>query len=327
MKEEIKIINLLRGLAALMVCFYHFSHFPFLDKHIFNESNFILPFSELCRNGVYIFFVLSGFIIPFSLNKLNYSIKKIPKFLWKRFLRIEIPFVSSIFLIIAFGFAYNYFFGWPFEISLKQFIHNVLYVVPFSDEDWLNIIYWTLAVEFQFYLLISLLFLAIMSKNNWIKYLSITIFLGTSFFDFENELVFDFASLFTLGIVLFLFRQKMISLLIFVLFSFACCAIIMYKFDSWIMVFLCSSTVLLILFVEFETKLTNFLGEISYSLYLIHGVVGGYFLYMFAPYFDFWYGNYLLIFCMILFTILCSTIFWFLVEKPSKKLSKKVKID
>lgn len=326
MNSQVVIINLLRGLAAMMVCFFHFSHFGDQSGTLFNPDGFMWGFGEFCANGVYIFFVISGFVIPYSLEKLAYTWRKFPLFFLKRFIRIEIPFLASIALLFGILTLFYLMLGWDFKFDPKQFLANVFYLVPFTKHEWYNIIYWTLAVEFQFYLLMGLFFLLLVHSVKWLKYIFIILFLASSLYFKTEDNIFFFAPLFTLGIVLFLFRQKYISLPEFLFLSLISCGMIWYTNDSWVIAFVCLITQVLILYVEFEHKITNFFGEISFSLYLIHGMVGGNFVFVFKEYFLFPYGNFVLVFTMVLVAVLCSTVFWYVIERPSKKWSKRMKL-
>ncbi len=106
------------------------------------------------------FFVISGFIIPYSLHRSQYKVAHFPRFLLRRLVRLEPPYLTSIALIVfiwelaarAPGFG-----GAPPSYSLGQIFAHFLYVIPLTHYSWLNIVYWTLAYEFVFYILAGLL--------------------------------------------------------------------------------------------------------------------------------------------------------------------------
>ena len=51
--------------------------------------------------GVEVFFVISGFIIPFTLWQSGYRLKNYARFILKRIIRLDPPYLLSILLAIA----------------------------------------------------------------------------------------------------------------------------------------------------------------------------------------------------------------------------------
>jgi peptidoglycan/LPS O-acetylase OafA/YrhL len=82
------------------------------------------------------------------------------------------------------------------------------------------------------------------------------------------------------------------------------------------------------LFSNYTNKVTDFLGKISYSLYLIHIPVGHKMTYELLKFAD---SSPLLQFLIIIFGILfsigASYLFYLLIERPSENLAKKIKPD
>ncbi len=155
---------MLRGLASTMV-------FGF---HLFNLSNGYLGTESLWRLtyygkfGVQFFFVISGFVITYSMLNAHYKLKDFPRFLMKRIIRIEPPYLIVLALTVIFlwirvksglGRGELYIPSWD------QVLLHLGYLIPFSNYTWLSIVFWTLAIEFQFYLLFSLLFTPFVSNR------------------------------------------------------------------------------------------------------------------------------------------------------------------
>ena len=61
--KEISVINTLRGIAALVVCLYHFV----CTTTDYIESQIILDIFSFGKKGVQIFFIISGIVIPLSM--------------------------------------------------------------------------------------------------------------------------------------------------------------------------------------------------------------------------------------------------------------------
>jgi peptidoglycan/LPS O-acetylase OafA/YrhL len=148
-------VHYLRGIAALLVVFEHvvgrgpFAGFNSLFGWLDNRGHY----------GVVAFFVISGFVLPLSLGQ-TYGLRSFPRFFARRLIRIEPTYFASIAVTCAVVMlltraAPN---SQPWHPTLKQLALHAFYLVPFSNVEWINGIYWTLAIEFQFYVVIGLLY-------------------------------------------------------------------------------------------------------------------------------------------------------------------------
>ena len=260
-------INLLRGTAALLVCLFHFISYTDFRGDLFPVDNLIRNIGNLGANGVYIFLVISGFVIPLSLQNTNYDIRKLFQFLSRRFIRIEIPYIASILLILFVRFLFVLKNHDVFTFSIEQFLYHLVYYIPFSNYEWYNVIYWTLAIEFQFYIIIGLFYFCLSSKNNITLYLFLLLFGLLGFVLPDHRFVFHTSSIFLQGIILFLIKTEKINQKIgyFFLFLAACATAYLHTIEISIFSIF---TVFAILFIEIDNKYSNKFGEISYSLYL-----------------------------------------------------------
>src|SRR5260370_8240235 len=152
--KRIDSLDVLRGLAALAVCWKHLT------------DSFVLPRSLQLSGtygwlGVEIFFVISGFVIPYTLYKSGYQVGQYFTFVWKRIVRLEPPYLLSIFFVLIVGHlaarapGYQ---GAPYHPSTTQILLHLGYLNQFAHYDWLNSVYCTLAIAFQYYLALLLLF-------------------------------------------------------------------------------------------------------------------------------------------------------------------------
>ena len=83
-------IDGLRGIAAAMVTWFHMTN-------TYSEDSWVRASGTFGFLGVEIFFVISGFIIPWSMNRAGYTIRTgFGSFLTKRVLRIEPPRLLAI---------------------------------------------------------------------------------------------------------------------------------------------------------------------------------------------------------------------------------------
>jgi len=156
MSDDKKIVSIqyLRGLAALGVVLCHYgsglTDYPRLSS-----------FFSFGQTGVFVFFLISGFIIVYSLNKSNYESKQFFKFLLKRSIRIDPSYFVVILLTIVLFKILAYlpsFKGERIVLIPGQLIAHIFYAVPFTKYPFYNHVFWTLSVEFQFYLLIGILY-------------------------------------------------------------------------------------------------------------------------------------------------------------------------
>jgi peptidoglycan/LPS O-acetylase OafA/YrhL len=265
-------LNLLRGVAALMVCLFH------CKKYIWPKTN---PYSflevlEYGYLGVYVFFVVSGFVIPYSMYTNRYSIQKIGRYLLKRTVRIEPPYIIFIALLFLWNlFVYSW-KGWgmPVLFSFTKFLFNITYLAPLFKVKWILIIFWTLGVEFQFYLLSGITYDTFM-RSRWLRYgLMAAMMVAGKFIPADYYTVFNYYVFFAIGFQTFLryvgrinWREYSLTVLSLLFFTY------FYEINAAVPFVI--ATIAGILFVTWTSRVTDFFGKISYSLYLTHGLSGG----------------------------------------------------
>jgi peptidoglycan/LPS O-acetylase OafA/YrhL len=173
----VPILDSLRAIAALSVCLFHFVCGP-ID---FIENKTILSVFDFGLYGVQMFFVISGFVIPWAISKYKYKISNYFRFIGKRFLRLEPPYIASILLVICFFYLRKLYTDAPDirlpELNINQLLLHFGYLIPFTKYTWMNRVYWTLAIEFQFYLFMGLFYFVITNKKvsytiDWLYVLS-----------------------------------------------------------------------------------------------------------------------------------------------------------
>lgn len=310
-------LDWLRGIAALMVCIFHVKKYVWLST----EPNFLVRCMNQGYLGVYMFFIVSGFVIPYSMDTKNYRIKSFGTFLWKRTIRIEPPYILFILLLFLWNIWMHYVKGWgTWQLyDLKKFLLNVTYLAPFFHEKWIVIIFWTLGIEFQFYLLSGLI-QEVMMKNGLIRYtIMVVLILVGLFIPKEYATVFHFYSFFALGFQSFLFLRRKIFLREYLITSVVLITWIFFH-DFPAAAIITVLTLPAIYFLNVKNTVAHFFGKISYSLYLTHGLAGGA-----AGIFLFRYFNRGSLFFICLgISILFAFIYYRFVEKPFLVRSKKI---
>ena len=274
-EPRIEIVQSLRGIAALGVAWFHFT----------NGNVHFLPAGLLKTSGAYgwvgvdIFFVISGFILPYSLFKARYkaSASNYGRFLWKRVSRLDPPYLASIVVVLALAYLSAILPGYrgvtP-AFHWKPILLHLGYLNAFYGAPWLNVVYWSLAIEFQYYLLIGLLFPLIRSENRAIRVVFLGA-LGLSALIITNDaLVFHYFFLFIMGFTAFLSRFAIVQqweVLAVLGFALLGAAVTVGGASAFAGI----ATSVVILAVEGTNRVLALLGELSYSLYLVHVPVGG----------------------------------------------------
>ena len=256
----------------LSVCFTHYK-IHFITSGIWWK---LLLWNDF---GVSLFFVISGFVIPYAMYQSEYTWHHIGKFFKKRFIRVYPTFLcgfilSILLMYIAYWFSPFHVGGSP-QLTPKYIIGNLFLIPHFLHEQWYSPVLWTLAIEVQFYFFIALAFPLIFHANKGISMLAI---IGSSLIQFicKNELIFFFhVMVFMLGIVSSLYFLKRLTTMEWGFISILLLIGIYFKMEMTFSKFIALPVgCLIILFIPLKSKFLAFCGKISYSYYLLHILVG-----------------------------------------------------
>ncbi|MCA1635171.1 MAG: acyltransferase [Acidobacteria bacterium] len=279
-------LDFLRGLASLSVCWFHLTQFTYHNA----DGGF---YSSLRASGSYgwlgveVFFVISGFVIPYSLRRAGYSLSAYPTFLLKRVIRLDPPYLVSIALFLVLAFAYAFYTGRPPEVesaplTWTRVLLHLGYLNMFFGYEWLNPAFWTLAIEFQYYILMGLAFPLFASGRRWVRVAALAGFAAPAFFSGHalmsggvpySAFIFHFMFLFLMGITTFQYRVGLVggaeyaaTLSLLVLGSFVTVGTGATIAGLFAVVVIC--------LYNRKNVISDFFGNISYSLYLLHWPVG-----------------------------------------------------
>lgn len=327
-KEHISIIYSLRGLAALMVAFFHFTGWRDWTDGFYEKGDFIARVGHHGNMGVYIFFVISGFVIPYSLIKGDYRIRNFFNFITKRTIRIEIPYLITVGLFILVNYWLFKEFGNPFHFSFKRLFLHFFYLIPFTHERWFSGIFWTLGVEFQFYLVIALLIVLFTHRNKWVQFISLLGFVSINFFELiqpDLSFIYSHTGIFAMGIAACLYYLKRMNVWPFIVIIMLGFVVTGYL-KGWEIPFFALITVGFILFVKASNPVGAFLGNISYSLYLTHALIGNNLIFLVLKVWKWDVSKHILLISALAAAVIFAWLFWALIERPSKRLAARIRI-
>lgn len=331
-------IQIIRGLSVLFVLFYHFN---------FNFIN--LNFLKAGYLGVDIFFVVSGYVITkiindnHDFNLLNFYKKRIKRLLPTLLLVVTTATIISIFIFKPFILKKNL-----ESINSILFAASNIYfwltstLYGFAEKNNLLFLHtWSLSIELQFYLFYPLIFL-IFNKNN-VKYILLPLFILSYIsvlYLYVDHPIFNFFSSLgrifeiTAGCLTFFYHQKIrlnikkkfYSFLYFLGFSLIIFFMLFLSSESnnpnpLSLIYIIGTSMMLIFFnenLEFLYKLKlQYIGNISYSLYLWHFPILVFFNYYFLELNDF-----LKIIALII-SIIISIISYYYIEDKFRKTDFK----
>jgi peptidoglycan/LPS O-acetylase OafA/YrhL len=264
--HRLQTVDALRGLASVAVCWYHLAN---------TSTGWWTVPTKWGYLGVEVFFVISGFIIPYSLYCSGYAPRLFPRFLLKRVIRLDPPYFVTIALILtltALAARVPGFKGDPWPFTTSQVLLHIGYLNSIAGKPWLNSVFWSLGVEFQWYLFAGAMFALLASPKRGVQLLVALLFLGAGLAPYNQNLLWSSLPMFLIGIAVFHHRFGNISWYRALLVFAAAGAVLAYR-DSAAVALASIGAGSAIMFVNIRSRLLNALGAISYSLYLTHAVV------------------------------------------------------
>lgn len=267
-KQHLAILDILRAVAALAVCLFHFNP---------RDGSWMALVFEEGHYGVEVFFIISGFIIPLAMYWSKFQYRDTWHFLIRRGIRLYPVFaVVALFdlLFSVYGFPLLGYGGGSPDLTWSRALANFTLTADLVGESWYLPIFWSLAIEAQYYICIVLTFPLLISSNKQMQFAALLLWIVPTYFVGYTETVFTWTAFFAMGILAFLKKQQLIGVGAFwVLLLLAA-----YSHQearnltsSWIGV----ATALLILYApQVKSKVFEEIGVVSYSLYLLHLIFG-----------------------------------------------------
>jgi peptidoglycan/LPS O-acetylase OafA/YrhL len=324
--SQVYVINSLRAIAALMVCVFHFTHHRDEAGIFMSDGTFVKYLCYLGHHGVNVFFVISGFVIPFSMYQSRYEIMNAGKFITKRLIRLHPPFVLSMLLYALMEFLYWAKGGYQITYDWPRIGHNFLLTAKFFDNDWFQDVYWTLAIEFQYYIFIALTFPLLFGSYRWLsKVLLVLIPLATIQLGYHEKHIFFFhAPIFAIGMGAFLLKINRINHIQFIAYVIYN-GLLAFNEITEEGAFFAVATALVIVYAEFRNKWMEWVGDVSYSLYLTHGFAGCQLMYYAGRFCEGVSQKIMMLIGAAMVSILFAWLFARIIEVPSMRWSQMIK--
>ena len=295
--HRLRSIDGMRGLAAMAVVLFH------LNLKMIEELRAILPdFMTLLMSygylGVPVFFVISGIVISLSVSNEKVTLRYAGNFALRRSIRLDITYWASMIFILVLMTLNNNFLGGdtPYPTTGNVLLHMFYLQGLFSVDPVISVVYWTLCLEIQLYLffLVSVWLSQTLSKKLKFDYYKVhlagVVLLGIYSLALDQQLI----SLSLPGLFVPYWHYFLIGVLISNVVRGERASIpILF---SWIVIeigFLMSGEIIsysvagigfaLLVFALWRWNLMNtflcsrffqYLGSISYTLYLVHPDVG-----------------------------------------------------
>ena len=297
------------------------------------------PFTEFLRPGklgVQVFFVISGFVMPYAMHRSGYSWSAFGTFMARRWMRLGPPAYAAAAFMILYHFAAIWVKGSPVSgeefpgFGIGAILSNLSFTVGLTEPmggpkgSWYNFVYWTLAIEFQFYVLLALLYPMFMeARRKWVPPLLMCALLVIS--AWPSVAFFDYTVYFLLGILAFQWQARFIDKPQFIVSMIACCTVGFANGRPVETLVAVATAALILAAPRYIPRAFMHLGTISYSLYILHPSVG-YFLESFGKRVTTIHtypgGKLLLLLGYTVITVVLATVFHRLIEAPFMEWSR-----
>lgn len=347
-----KTIDGLRGIAALAVVVFHLNEathvafgewLPSAVDWIFRQGHY----------GVDIFFVISGFVIAYSIRSAAPTLPFAGRFALRRSARLDPPYWSAIFLEISVqALALRMAFSEAPLPSTEKIFAHFFYLQNLLGYGDIIDIFWTLCFEIQFYLALIALFVFRRKLDQWLgrpttEWLAATalsiLFIYSVFIRFE---VFGLVGhpgvatirwyQFFMGTCVWWVVSERVTWHVLPAMWLLLAAVILSTSSSALELLPIAISALLWwsyrkdkMLTVFSGRTLLFLGGISYSLYVFHATIGwrlirliGVLMGDSAPH----YVPYIAFLLSVAVCIFTAWVAWRVLEGPSMRLSKQIEL-
>ena len=302
MRQRIEVIQVLRGVGALLVCFFHMR--SLLNTASFAYGNFLFGSGAI---GVPLFFIISGFVLIYTHHPEKYGVGAAVNFSLKRLIRIvPLYFILTLIYIVGLSQVSYYLHHTDALVRTFTFLPQLTRTTAPSFGFPPIVVGWTLTYEMLFYALFAVSIL--LKRGQRVFLLAVfaglllimpLVVMGSIHFDFNYVYGFSYRYLevitngvwyyFIAGLLLgYLYRSSFsvprnvilygllpLSILLFMVVYFG--ALLPFS-GVWNNLVACSLLFFSLVWLHrykpvAVAKPFIFLGDISYSLFLVHPLV------------------------------------------------------
>lgn len=325
-RTNFALVQALRGIAALWVVFFHLSaaeHIPAL--HAWLPAMASGTIFDAGHYGVAIFFTLSGFVIAHSLDGAVMTPRGVAQFMLRRSIRLDPAYWVSMVVVVAVGAAVSLLRDKPFVVpDGGAILAHILYLQEILKVPEIDVVYWTLTYEIQFYAIFAA---AMMIRGSMLPLFVIALLSAAGLLDAAPKGLFvHYWGSFFIGVMArratddrrWIAGMAILGALLVIDNGFgainAVTAFLLYITvrSGWA-----------------ETGLNwrwlQFLGAISYSLYLLHNPIVSVTGWMAHKIFGAGIAaDIASLIAILAAAVIGSTLFWVLIERPTQRLSKRI---
>lgn len=341
--NRIQSLEVLRGLAALAVAWFHITHG---GKLLANAASPLLKaaagIGAIGYHGITLFFVLSGFVIPWSIRNappvqgLKGAISGLPAFMGRRLVRLQPPYLVACILALALNWTstlapgYRGQFSFTLPQALTALLSDNLYLTGLLGGSWILVVAWTLALEVQFYAVAGMIEpLARSSQpqalSPWLYGLGVAGVSALAAIFPQGALVFRVLPIFGLGWVTAHQAQRPQSVHAFAIVWLLLVLFRLSGLEQAVVAAVCVALLNGALAIpSFAPSPLLWFGGISYSLFLTHVPIGGRVVNLLSRWALTPANQLLACLLALLVSVLAGWGFCALIERPSQQWSRKL---
>lgn len=338
-RERLEGLDFLRGLASLSVCWFHLTRFHYNTP---DQRGFALvrQTGDYAWLGVEVFFVISGFVIPYSLYRARYRIRDFFTYLARRIVRLDPPYLAAIAVILVLAYVSGLKSGRPViiegqPVGTARVLLHLGYLNIFTRYEWLNPSFWTLAIEIQYYVLMGLLFPLVVARNQAVRLATIGVMAASSVASvpilFPTEppwapFIPGLLCLFLFGILTFQFRVGLIRVAEYLPAMIVVAVTSVATLGRAPSLAGLGAVAVILAYPGRTSVVSGFFAKISYSLYLLHWPIGHYTLSVVGMKYLKAESDAARIFVILLSLAVClasAYVLYVLVERPAQHWSKR----
>lgn len=318
-QQRLATVEVLRGFAALAVTWFHLTN----ANPVFPSVDWLRLSGAWGWLGIECFFVISGFVLPLALYREGYRIGDAGRFLARRLIRLHPAYLAALAIAVALWYVSSPEGAAP--PGATQLLLHAVYLPAFFGYPWLNTVFWTLAIEVQFYLLLAFSFPLLSHRAAPVRVAWLAGAAALSWLVTPETLVFRYLVVFAMGAVAFMVvvahvdRARGMALLMLL-------AIVTGIGHGWPVALAATATAVLIAWqVPLAWGPMVRVGALSYSLYLIHAPLGGRVVNLGARYAEGVVAQLAVLLVALLVSLGAAFVLHALVERPSLRLAARLK--